>query len=92
MVSTIPRLFSDGRRVPGSFDNFFRMDEELFNLLLSLVEPIIVKERTQMREPIPVATRLAVTLRFLATGHTYSELHYQFRLGEKSTHRNQIIL
>ena len=37
-----------------------------------------------MREPIDPGERLAITLRFLATGESYSSLMYQFRVG-KST-------
>jgi len=34
-----------------------------------------------MREAIPISTRLAVTLRFLATGDSYHTLMYIFRLS-----------
>ena len=81
MVSTVPRLLSDGKRAPGISENYFRMDPELFNLLLGLVTPYIEKQQTQLRALISVESRLGATLRFLATGHTYSELHYQFRIG-----------
>jgi hypothetical protein len=37
-------------------------------LLLQLIGPSIKKEDTNMREAIPISMRLAVTLRFLATG------------------------
>lgn len=37
-----------------------------------------------MREPIDPGERLSITLRFLATGESYSSLMYQFRVG-KST-------
>ena len=62
MVSTVPRLLSDGKRVPGTFENYFRMDPELFNLLLGLVTPYIEKQQTQLRAPISVESRLGATL------------------------------
>jgi hypothetical protein len=37
-----------------------------------------------MREAIPARERLALTLRFLATGESYSSLHYQFRISVSS--------
>jgi hypothetical protein len=37
-----------------------------------------------MREAIPAGERLALTLRFLATGESYSSLHYQFRISVSS--------
>ena len=37
-----------------------------------------------MRQAIPAGERLAITLRFLATGESYSSLHYQFRISVPS--------
>ncbi|XP_068125991.1 uncharacterized protein [Hyperolius riggenbachi] len=42
---------------------------------------------TQMRKSISPTERLLLTLRFLATGHTYVSLHYQFRLGRTTIRR-----
>ncbi|KOB72525.1 Uncharacterized protein OBRU01_12103, partial [Operophtera brumata] len=39
-----------------------------FDRLLKLLEPIITKQSTQLREAIPSEIKLAITLRFLATG------------------------
>ena len=51
--------------------NFLRMDMDSFLELLVRVEPKIRKEDTNMRLAIPPGERLALTLRFLATGrHT----------------------
>ena len=51
-----------------SYRNFIRMDAATFNLLLSKVGPLITYQDTFMRKAIPPGERLALTLRFLATG------------------------
>ena len=55
-----------------SYRNFVRMDAASFEELLLAVAPRIVCQDTVMREAIPPAERLAVTLRFLATGEPSS--------------------
>ena len=52
-----------------------------FKLLLQLIGPSIKKQDTNMREAIPISTRLAVTLRFLATGDSYRTFMYIFRIS-----------
>ena len=61
------------------FRNFTRMTASDFELLLQLIGPSIKKQDTNMREEIPISTRLAVTLSFLATGDSYRTLLYIFR-------------
>ena len=51
-----------------SYQNFVRMDASTFEELLSLIAPTITYQDTVMRQAISPAERLAVTLRFLATG------------------------
>lgn len=46
-----------------------------------MVTPIIKREDTVMREAISPAERLSVTLRYLATGETFSSLSYSFRIS-----------
>ena len=52
----------------------------LFKELIELTGPSITKETTNMRLPIAPDEKLAVTLRFLATGESYESLQYQFRI------------
>ena len=52
---------------PRTFAKFVRMDAQQFQCLLDSVSPLIVHKNTTMRDTIPPAERLAVTLRFLAT-------------------------
>ena len=51
-----------------SFRNFLRMEKPQFDELLGRVTPLIVRKNTNMREAISAAERLAITLRFLASG------------------------
>ncbi|CAI6375695.1 unnamed protein product [Macrosiphum euphorbiae] len=67
----------------GQFENFARMSQEDFEHLVSLLTPIIAKQTTHFREPIPVNERLAVTLRFLATGESYTSLQYVFKISKQ---------
>ena len=47
---------------------------------MELVTPRITKKETNMRKTITVEKSLAVTLRFLATGNTYSDLAFTFTM------------
>lgn len=83
MNTTVPKLLHDpGSRKVGTFAHYFRMPKELFTELAMKVAPRIQKKDTNMRPAIDVNTRLACTLRYLATGQNMSELHYHFKLGE----------
>ena len=57
------------------------MSPESFDVLLRHVEPHISKENTRFRESVPATTRLAVTLRYLASGESQQSLSWSFRLG-----------
>ena len=87
------------RRKKGAFQNFikelrtsdreshfrfFRMSPERFDHLLTLVAPFITKEDTNFRKPISAAERLAVTLRFLASGDSQISLNYLFWISTTS--------
>jgi hypothetical protein len=56
------------------------MTENDFEFLLQVIGPTIKKQDANMREAIPISTRLAVTLRFLATRDPYHTLMYIFRI------------
>ena len=71
-------------RVRGTYSNYMRMDEQCFDRLLNLVRPLIQKEDTVMRLAITPEQRLAVTLRYLATGATFTDLYYNFRISVSS--------
>jgi len=46
------------------FGNFKRMAASNFEILLQLIEPSTKKQDTNIREAIPISTRLAVTAFF----------------------------
>ena len=57
------------------------MSPESFDVLLRHVEPHISKGNTRFRESVPDSTRLAVTLKYLASGESQQSLPWSFRLG-----------
>ena len=63
------------------FKNFFQMKRSDFEVLLNLIAPKIKKEDTSFRRAISANERLAVTLRFLATGDSYHSLSYMFKIS-----------
>ncbi|XP_046998608.1 uncharacterized protein LOC124613905 [Schistocerca americana] len=60
------------------------MDVLVFEELLCLVSPLIQKKDTVMRQAITARERLAVTLRFLATGNIYKHLAYSTRIAKNT--------
>lgn len=56
---------------PKDFNNI-----DIYNQLLCMVAPFITKKNTNMRESISANERLAVTLRYLATGRTFEDLKF----------------
>lgn len=65
----------------GEFSNFCRMSSSDFEFLLHKIGPMIEKQQTRLRMPIPAKIRLALTLRYLATGDSYKSLHYLFKVS-----------
>ena len=68
----------------GTFRNFFRMDHENFDILYNLVAPIISKKDTSFRVAITAEERLMVTIRFLATGASFADLFYNWKISTAS--------
>jgi len=69
------------------FSNFTRMTPSDFEELLQMVGGKISKCDTMFRETIPASIRLAVTLRFLASGESFTSLMYTFRISKQSISR-----
>jgi hypothetical protein len=67
-----------------SFQNFIRLPCELFDELLTRIQPHIEKSITNYRVPISPGLRLAATLRHVASGDKYPALSYSFRVSKTS--------
>lgn len=67
------------------FHNFCRISFTDFEFLLQKVDPVISKKKkdTKWRDCIPSKVRLALTLRFLASGDSYRSLHYLFKISSQ---------
>lgn len=63
-----------------SFVNFLRVPPEMFDELLTRVGPRISKPDTSYRKALEPGMKLAVTLRHLTSGDTYSSVKFDFRV------------
>ena len=77
-------LFNVLRNDRELFFRYIRMTTERFNYLLSLVKEKIEKKDTRFRKSIPASARLAITLRYLASGETQQSLSYNYRVGRST--------
>ena len=68
------------------FFNYFRMRPSTFEELLQIIGPSIQKKDTNFRKSYPAIPplKLAMTLRYLATGESQALLSFNFRIGHKS--------
>lgn len=60
------------------------MSPDHFDHLLSMVEPVITKAKTNYHEPILAAERLFLTIRLLASGDSQQSLSFAFRIGRST--------
>ncbi|XP_033978104.1 protein ANTAGONIST OF LIKE HETEROCHROMATIN PROTEIN 1-like [Trematomus bernacchii] len=63
------------------FQQYFRMSKNVFDELLGKVGSLITKVDTHMRVSIGPAERLAICLRYLATGDSYRTIAFSYRVG-----------
>ncbi|KAK7457296.1 hypothetical protein BaRGS_00039238 [Batillaria attramentaria] len=72
------------REDPRETKRFLRMSQENFRELLEMVGPVIKKQDTRMRKAIEPGERLAITLRYLASGDSFVSLSYAFRVANNT--------
>ena len=71
------------RESPHDFKGFIRMEPCMFHELVQRVGPTLLK-REGRRPPLVPGLKLAVTLRFLATGNSYRSLAFGFRVAHNT--------
>ena len=69
--------------IPG-FTNYMRMTPEFFEMIKTRLEPCLARQAINYRAPISVGEKLALTIRYLATGESYTSLSCQFRVGRST--------
>ena len=60
------------------YQNFVRMPSVFFYLIEECIHDYIKKSVTNFRKPLEIGLKLAITLRHLATGETYTSLQYHW--------------
>ena len=66
------------------FTNYMRMTPEFFEMMKTRLEPRLARQATNYRAPISIGEKLALTIRYLATGESYTSLSCQFRVGRST--------
>ena len=64
-----------------AYRNFTRMEPAIFYLIEERIAPRLRKSTTKFRKPLEIGLKLAVTLRHLSTGETYTSVQYHCRVG-----------
>ena len=64
-----------------SFCNFMRMEPQMFDELVDRLSPRITLQDTNWRKALEPGLKVAVTLRYLASGDRYPGLSYSFRVS-----------
>ena len=68
------------RESHGDFVGFVRVTPAMFYELLQRISPRITKMVTRFRRPLEPGLKLAIALRYMATGNSYHSLQYSFRV------------
>ena len=66
------------------FTNYMRMTPEFFEMIKTRLEPHLARQATNYRAPISVGEKLTLTIRYLATGESYTPLSCQFSVGRST--------
>ena len=79
------KLLSELLKEDGAgFRNFLRITPDLFQELVERVGPRIEKQNTFMRNALEPGLKIAITLRYLASGDSYKSLQYGFRVAHNT--------
>ncbi|XP_076238644.1 uncharacterized protein LOC143181873, partial [Calliopsis andreniformis] len=79
--STLYKMLKDDQL---KFYEYFRMTQNTFEILISKVGESLKKQDTPWRLSITPRERLAVCLRFLATGDSFKSISFSYRLGHST--------
>ncbi|KAL4125837.1 hypothetical protein QTP88_010077 [Uroleucon formosanum] len=69
------------KKIEDKFFGYMKMSLKSFEELLRILRTSITKEDTRFRKSIKPEEKLTIVLRYLATGCSFAELHYVFRIG-----------
>lgn len=84
LLGAFERLMGElEREARGDFKGFLRMEPAMFHELVHRVGPRIRKGQRN-RPPLEPGLKLAITIRFLATGQAYRSLVFQFRVAHNT--------
>ena len=79
LLGTFEQLMVELKREShGDFKGYLLMEPAMFHELVDRMTPRIEKQKTNYRSSLIPGLRLAVTLRYLATGDAYRSLMYSF--------------
>ncbi|KAK0147520.1 Protein ALP1-like [Merluccius polli] len=78
------RLVSELRLDEVRFQQYFRLNRTEFDELLLKVVPLITKTDTSFRSAISPGERLAICLRYLATGDSFRTIAFSYRVGHST--------
>jgi hypothetical protein len=64
---------------PSDFRAFLRMEPRMFHEIVARVGPRVTKQDTRYRKALSPGLKIAITLRFLATGNSFRSERFNFR-------------
>jgi len=68
------------------FKQYFRISKETFTNLCNLLQPVLQKQETNLRNPVGLEKRVAIAIRRLAKGDSFTSLSMQFGVGSSTCH------